>query len=369
MVFVVEAIVSAVLSASLQVLFDRLSPRKNLIEFFQRHEFNDILLEDPETAMLQVNAVLSDAEEKQIINPFVRQWVDELKDAAYHTADLLDEINSLALAEHKSQEESKSKLDKRIKESKSRLKKMTLKLQNLVKHKDVLVLRRAKVERMEVTGEGFPLLQKLHIWKCENLSRIPNCFPCLEELDISECSNLEPVHIRSCNHLEEFTLNFSGMLKILEIHDCKDLRIINISKDLHQHLNFLQELKISECHNIESFSGRGLPAPNLKTFPVLNCNKLKSMPEQMHTLLSSLQTLKISGCPKLVSFPNGGLPPSLQTLTIQNCVNLTPQNEWGLRNMASLSCLTIECAYANVTSFPEDGLLLRPLLLSKLVDF
>ncbi|TXG55937.1 hypothetical protein EZV62_017250 [Acer yangbiense] len=208
-----------------------------------------------------------------------------------------------------------------------------------------------------VTGEGFPLLQKLHIWKCENLSRIPNCFPRLEELDISECSKLEPVHIRSCNHLEEFTLNFSGMLKILEIHDCKDLRIINISRDLHQHLNFLQELKISECHNMESFSGRGLPAPNLKTFSVSNCNKLKSMPEQMHTLLSSLQTLKISSCPKLVSFPDGGLPLSLQTLTIQNCVNLTPQNEWGMRNMASLSCLTIECAYADVTSFPEDGLL------------
>ncbi|KAK2636920.1 hypothetical protein Ddye_031712 [Dipteronia dyeriana] len=208
-----------------------------------------------------------------------------------------------------------------------------------------------------VTGEGFPLLQKLHIWKCENLSRLPNCFPSLEELDISECSKLEPVHIRSCNHLEEFTLNFSGMLKILEIHDCKDLRIINISRNLHQHLNFLQELKISECHNMESFSGRGLPAPNLKTFSVSNCNKLKSMPEQMHTLLSSLQTLKISGCPKLVSFPDGGLPLSLQTLTIQNCVNLTPLDAWGLRNMTSLTRLTIECENANVTSFPDEGLL------------
>ncbi|TXG55929.1 hypothetical protein EZV62_017242 [Acer yangbiense] len=234
---------------------------------------------------------------------------------------------------------------------------------------------------LAVTGGGFPSLQQLHIRKCENLIEIPNCLPLLELLFISECWQLQfddfidypalqTLHIESCNYPTNFTLNLFSKLKFLQIQDCRYLRFLEISEELHhQELCFFQELKISECHNMESFSGRGLPAPNLTTFSVSNCNNLRSMPEQMHTLLNSLQTLIISGCPKLVSFPKGGLPPSLQTLTIQNCVNLTPQNEWGLRNMASLSCLTIECAYANVTSFPEDGLLPASLTFLQISEF
>ncbi|KAK4841635.1 hypothetical protein QYF36_007794 [Acer negundo] len=677
MVFIVEAVISTLLSASLQVLFDRLSPRTNLIEFFQRHKFDEILFENLETTLLQVNAVLSDAEEKQITNLSVRQWIDELKDAAYHTADLLDEIHSLALAE--SHASNSSALNKRVQKSKSKIEKMTRKLDNMAKHKDVLGLKeifsekpsprlqltslvdetevygrgtdkrkimdfllsgagescfkfeigkshriskrarhfsyvrdqtvdglekfdalkeaeflwtflplslssssvscsinmtvvdtylprqkqlrvlslshygninvlpdkfgkllhlryldlshnaiaelpksigclynlqtlilshcaqlvrlpasminlinlghldlnrttslimmplefgrlkslqiltafvvsnstrgssiselggllllRGKLTILElqnvrnvedtenaklkdkenvkelefnwssnvghdqetileklspheniekvsiagilkfedmpnwihwsslaVTGGGFPSLQELHIQKCENLIEIPNCLPSLELLFIDECWQfqfddfidypaLQTLHIESCNYPTNFTLNFFSQIKFLHIQNCRYLRFLEISEELHQELSLFWVLEISECPNMELFSGRGFPAPNLTTFSVLNCNNLRSMPEQMHTLLSSLQTLKISGCPKLVSFPDGGLPPSLQTLTIQNCVNLTPQNAWGLRNMSSLTRLIIECAYDNVTSFPDEGLL------------
>ncbi|TXG55934.1 hypothetical protein EZV62_017247 [Acer yangbiense] len=221
---------------------------------------------------------------------------------------------------------------------------------------------------LAVTGGGFPSLQELHIQKCENLIEIPNCLPSLELLFINECWQLQfddfidypalqTLHIESCNYLTNFSLNFSSQIKFLRIQNCRYLRFLEISEELHQELSLFGELEISECPNMELFSGRGFPAPNLTTFSVLNCNNLRSMPEQMHTLLSSLQTLKISGCPKLVSFPDGGLPLSLQTLTIQNCVNLNPQNAWGLRNMSSLTRLIIECAYDNVTSFPDEGLL------------
>ncbi|KAI9169650.1 hypothetical protein LWI28_015570 [Acer negundo] len=433
MVFIVEAVISTLLSASLQVLFDRLSPRTNLIEFFQRHKFDEILFENLETTLLQVNAVLSDAEEKQITNLSVRQWIDELKDAAYHTADLLDEIHSLALAE--SHASNSSALNKRVQKSKSKIEKMTRKLDNMAKHKDVLGLKEIFSEKpsprlqltslvdetelsslqelhvknmqlldsiqvgfygngssdfvsfaslsilkfedmpnwihwssLAVTGGGFPSLQELHIQKCENLIEIPNCLPSLELLFIDECWQfqfddfidypaLQTLHIESCNYPTNFTLNFFSQIKFLHIQNCRYLRFLEISEELHQELSLFWVLEISECPNMELFSGRGFPAPNLTTFSVLNCNNLRSMPEQMHTLLSSLQTLKISGCPKLVSFPDGGLPPSLQTLTIQNCVNLTPQNAWGLRNMSSLTRLIIECAYDNVTSFPDEGLL------------
>ncbi|XP_070674147.1 putative disease resistance RPP13-like protein 1 isoform X4 [Malus domestica] len=46
---------------------------------------------------MTLHAVLNDAEEKQIINPAVGMWLDELKDAVFDTKDLVDEMDIEAL--------------------------------------------------------------------------------------------------------------------------------------------------------------------------------------------------------------------------------------------------------------------------------
>ena len=65
--------------------------------FFGDRDFDQTLFDKMKTVLLTVNAVLSDAEEKQITNMAVKEWVNELKDAAYHAEDLLDEIATIAL--------------------------------------------------------------------------------------------------------------------------------------------------------------------------------------------------------------------------------------------------------------------------------
>ncbi|KAL0007011.1 hypothetical protein SO802_008513 [Lithocarpus litseifolius] len=63
-----------------------------VLEFFSRWNLNSEPLRKMRTTLSVINAVLNEAEEKQIKNPVVKEWVNKLKDAAYDAQDLLDEI-------------------------------------------------------------------------------------------------------------------------------------------------------------------------------------------------------------------------------------------------------------------------------------
>nr|XP_048318201.1 putative disease resistance protein At3g14460 [Ziziphus jujuba var. spinosa] len=86
----------AFLSATLQVLFDRMASRE-FVDYLRGKKFNHGLLKKLKIMLLSVNAVLNDAEEKQIRNQAVKEWLDELEDASYVADDLLDEIATDAL--------------------------------------------------------------------------------------------------------------------------------------------------------------------------------------------------------------------------------------------------------------------------------
>ena len=55
------------------------------------------LINKLKTALLTVDAVLIDAEEKQMTNPAVKERLNELKHAAYDADDLLDKVATAAL--------------------------------------------------------------------------------------------------------------------------------------------------------------------------------------------------------------------------------------------------------------------------------
>ncbi|XP_050231922.1 putative disease resistance RPP13-like protein 1 [Mercurialis annua] len=79
------------LSAFLQVLFDRLASPE-VVDFFKGRKLDDQLLKKLKIILNSVDGVLDDAEEKQINKPAVKNWLNNLKDAAYEADDLLDEI-------------------------------------------------------------------------------------------------------------------------------------------------------------------------------------------------------------------------------------------------------------------------------------
>lgn len=81
----------AVLSASLQVLFDRLAPRR-LTDSVWRKKDEEVLLKKLKASLVFAEAVLSDAEQKQITDPTAKGWLNQLEDTVADAQNLLNAI-------------------------------------------------------------------------------------------------------------------------------------------------------------------------------------------------------------------------------------------------------------------------------------
>jgi len=82
----------AFLSASVQTMIDKLTSTE-FRDFINNKKLNLSLLKQLQTTLLILQAVLDDAEEKQINNRAVKQWLDDLKDAIFDAEDLLNQIS------------------------------------------------------------------------------------------------------------------------------------------------------------------------------------------------------------------------------------------------------------------------------------
>ncbi|MBA0624470.1 hypothetical protein Godav_009822, partial [Gossypium davidsonii] len=89
-------VAEAFLSASIEVLLDRIVSA-DVLRLIKGKKLEAVLLNKLKPTLMSVKAVLDDAENKQIANPNVKSWTDELKDAVYDAEDLLDEISTEAL--------------------------------------------------------------------------------------------------------------------------------------------------------------------------------------------------------------------------------------------------------------------------------
>jgi predicted transcriptional regulator len=82
----------AFLSATVQTLVEKLAS-KEFLDYIKNTKLNVSLLRQLKTTLLTLQAVLDDAEQKQINNPAVKQWLDDLKDAVFDAEDLFNQIS------------------------------------------------------------------------------------------------------------------------------------------------------------------------------------------------------------------------------------------------------------------------------------
>ncbi|PHT35017.1 hypothetical protein CQW23_26817 [Capsicum baccatum] len=91
------AVGGAFLSSALNVLFDRLAPQGELLKMFQKNKHDVRLLKKLKMTLVGLQAVLSDAENKQASNRHVSQWLNELRDAVDGAENLMEQVNYEAL--------------------------------------------------------------------------------------------------------------------------------------------------------------------------------------------------------------------------------------------------------------------------------
>jgi len=85
-----------ILSASMKLLLQKIVSGE-FINFFRSMKLDVPLLDKLKITLLSLQAVLNDAEEKQITNSAVKEWLNMLQDAVFDAEDLFDEINTESL--------------------------------------------------------------------------------------------------------------------------------------------------------------------------------------------------------------------------------------------------------------------------------
>ncbi|XP_029146269.1 putative disease resistance RPP13-like protein 1 [Arachis hypogaea] len=90
-----ELVGGAFLSSFLNVLFDRMSDPA-IVNGIRGKKIDQKLLGRLKTTLRGAEALLNDAERRQIKEGPVKVWLDDLKDALYEADDFLDEITTKA---------------------------------------------------------------------------------------------------------------------------------------------------------------------------------------------------------------------------------------------------------------------------------
>ncbi|KAL0397268.1 UNVERIFIED_CONTAM: putative disease resistance RPP13-like protein 1 [Sesamum calycinum] len=219
-------------------------------------------------------------------------------------------------------------------------------------------------------------LTSLEIQNMRNLIYIPQGWLVslrrLERLVISDCfelmhlvgsknglqqlASLRHLIIRSCPSMismSEEIQRWPQNVEYLELDCCHSFQRLPL--DFHC-LGSLQELVITDCPKLESFSGTVFPS-NLKGLVLRGCG-LESLPEYTINNISSLEFLYISGCLVLTSFPRGerSIPTTFKQLTVDHCPNLEflPEGMMDSNNIFLELLEIFDCS--SITSFPGGQL-------------
>ncbi|RYR32452.1 hypothetical protein Ahy_A10g047019 [Arachis hypogaea] len=276
---VLELVGGAFLGAVFNVLLERIASPE-VLSFLKGKKMNNRLLKKLKLILLSIHGVLDDAEGKQITNPAVKEWLDELKDVAYEADDLLDEIytrskygaGEVCNFDFNSWSSFENEVEEKMEE-------IIEKLEFIAKQKDFLGL----------TGDiGVKIPQKT------------------PTTSIVEGSN---VYGRD-DDKEYPSINFDAFQKASGLHTFLQLSLVDppiclfnkVPKDLFMKLRRLRVLSLVGARGSLNELLRFIAKLRHLRYLDVSQTQIKKLPGSICTLYN-LQTLKAARCPHLTELP------------------------------------------------------------------
>ncbi|XP_072067996.1 putative disease resistance RPP13-like protein 1 [Arachis hypogaea] len=153
----------AFLSSFINVLFNRLSDPM-IINMMRGKKVDRKLLQKLETILNVVEAVLNDAEKKQITDPAVKRWLENLQDVVYDADDLLYEFVTKAATQKDPGNFLSRFLNLQDREMVNRIEEIIARLQDIANHKDIIGLKKIAANNLSRRIPSTSLVKKYDIF-------------------------------------------------------------------------------------------------------------------------------------------------------------------------------------------------------------
>ncbi|XP_027342833.1 putative disease resistance RPP13-like protein 1 [Abrus precatorius] len=210
------------ISASVVILLERITSTE-FRDFFASRSLNVSLLDELKIKLGALNAVLNDAEEKQITDDAVKTWLDDLKDAVLDAEDVLDEINTEYLrykveGESKSFTQVRSLFSSPFNTLNAKLEAISGRLEHFVKQKDILGLQ-SVYRRVSYSISTDSLVEPVVVAREDDKAKLLNML--LSDVDANS-NNIEVITIlgmggRGKTTLAQYLYNDSEVQKHFDL--------------------------------------------------------------------------------------------------------------------------------------------------------
>ncbi|KAF7836197.1 putative disease resistance RPP13-like protein 1 [Senna tora] len=294
---VLEVVGAAFLGAFFNVLLERIASPE-VVSFLKVKKLNERLLKKLKLILLSINGVLDDAEGKQITNAAVKEWIDELKDAAYDADDLLDEIYTRAKSctSEVQNLNSTSFFSSSDKELEEKMKEIIEKLDFIASQKDVLGLKGGKFcIRLENCNSDEDIEEQTR-----HLSHIIACrYPSLSFEPFYKANRIRTFLQLSLVDPPIFFLNKVPHDLLMNLRCLRVLSLVGARGSVNELLHFIGKLRHLRYLDVSQTQIKKLPNSictlyNLQTLKATNCQNLRKLPRNMHCLVN-LRYLDIKG--------------------------------------------------------------------------
>ncbi|QCD95238.1 disease resistance protein RPM1 [Vigna unguiculata] len=282
-----EVVGGALLSAFLQVAFDRLASPQ-FVDFFRGRKLDEKLLGNLNIMLHSINALADDAEHKQFTDPHVKAWLLSVKEAVLDAEDLLGEIDyELTRCQVEAGSEPQtftykvstffnstfSSFNKKIE---SEMKEVLEKLKYLEQQKDALGLKNGTSYSDSKVSQKLPSSSLVVERSLTDAKRMRSFLPIRETATKSYHYKL-PCQFKTLIHELFSKLNF---LRVLSLDGYSDLREVPDSVGDLKHLHSLDLSRTYIQKLPESIS----VLYNLLILKLNGCSYLEELPSNLHKL-------------------------------------------------------------------------------------